>query len=76
MIFQDRKDAGQKLAAKLAKKYPKMENGLILALPRGGVVVGAEIAKILSLPWFLLKTVIILSASPKLVLLMIIPSVL
>jgi predicted phosphoribosyltransferase len=48
MIFKDRKDAGKKLAVKL-KKYKK-ENVLILALPRGGVPVGYEIANFLHTP--------------------------
>jgi putative phosphoribosyl transferase len=42
IIFRDRRDAGQKLAKKLAKY--KNENPLILGMPRGGVVVAYEIA--------------------------------
>lgn len=49
MIFKDRADAGQKLAVAL-KKYKNAENTLILALPRGGVVVGFEVAQALNLP--------------------------
>lgn len=42
-MFKDRVDAGRKLAVAL-EKY-KDENPLILAIPRGGAVVGFEIAK-------------------------------
>lgn len=45
MQFSTRKEAGLQLAKKL-KKY-KLFNPLILALPRGGVPVGYEIAKML-----------------------------
>lgn len=48
MIYKDRFDAGQKLAEKLLKY--KNENPIIIALPRGGVVIGYEIAKKLSAP--------------------------
>lgn len=47
-MFQDRREAGQKLAQKL-KSY-QAEKPLILALPRGGVPVGFEIAKTLNAP--------------------------
>lgn len=49
MIFRDRTHAGQELAHQL-KEYAGRENVLLFALPRGGVVVGAEIAKGLRLP--------------------------
>ncbi len=48
MIFRDRVDAGQRLAHHL-EKY-RGEPGLVLALPRGGVVVGAEVAAALNFP--------------------------
>ncbi|TRZ81010.1 MAG: phosphoribosyltransferase [Nitrosopumilales archaeon] len=47
MIFKDRIDAAQKLAKKL--EWIKKENPIILAIPRGGVVTGDVIAKILGL---------------------------
>ena len=47
MIFKDRVDAAQKLAKKL--EWIKKENPVILAIPRGGVVTGDAIAKILKL---------------------------
>ncbi|ACX53219.1 phosphoribosyl transferase domain protein [Ammonifex degensii KC4] len=47
-MFVDRVDAGRQLAARLkGRNYPR---GLVLAIPRGGVVVGAEIARELKLP--------------------------
>jgi putative phosphoribosyl transferase len=49
MVFQDRAEAGRLLAAKL-QGYRDDPNGLILALPRGGVSVGYEIALALHLP--------------------------
>jgi putative phosphoribosyl transferase len=49
MIFEDRRDAGRKLAAKLSE-YEGRENVLILALPRGGVPVAFEAARRLSQP--------------------------
>ena len=48
MMFADRKDAGKRLAATLAGY--KGEKCLVLALPRGGVPVGYEIARALSCP--------------------------
>lgn len=42
-MFLNRKDAGRKLAAALRKT--KIDNPFVIAIPRGGVVVGAEIAR-------------------------------
>jgi predicted phosphoribosyltransferase len=42
-MFQDRKEAGQKLARAL-EKY-KSKKALVLAIPRGGVQVGYEVAR-------------------------------
>jgi putative phosphoribosyl transferase len=47
-LFRDRKEAGKKLAVKL--KSLGGEKVLVLAIPRGGVVVGYEIAKELKAP--------------------------
>ena len=48
MIFRDRIDAGRQLAAKL--RHLKERNPVVLALPRGGVPVGFEIAQALGAP--------------------------
>lgn len=55
MMFKDRKEAGQKLAKELAKKY-KGSDIVVYALPRGGVVLGYEIAKVLEAPLDLVIT--------------------
>lgn len=49
MKFQDRVDAGKKLAQKLIK-YKNASDAIVLGLPRGGVVVSYEIAQMLGLP--------------------------
>ncbi len=46
--FADRTEAGRKLAKELLKR--KFENPVVLALPRGGVPVAAEIARALKAP--------------------------
>jgi putative phosphoribosyl transferase len=48
-LFQDRKEAGIKLALRLSK-YKGIENTLVLALPRGGVPVAFEVAESLRAP--------------------------
>lgn len=48
ILFEDRREAGKKLAAEL-EKFTK-EKVMVLAIPRGGVVVGYEIAKKLHAP--------------------------
>jgi predicted phosphoribosyltransferase len=52
MPFRDRRDAGARLAAALARY--RAERPVVLALPRGGVPVAAEIAMSLSAPLDLL----------------------
>jgi len=49
MIFQDRYDAGQKLAARL-EHYAGDPNVILLALPRGGIPVAYEVARTLHVP--------------------------
>ena len=49
MIFKDRRDAGRKLAARLPH-YADRKDVVVLALPRGGVPVGYEVAKKLNAP--------------------------
>ena len=43
MVFRDRVDAGQQLADEL-EQIP-LDRPVVLALPRGGVPVGAEVAR-------------------------------
>ena len=47
-MFSDRKEAGEILAEKLEKL--RLENPVVLAIPRGGVVVGYEVARKLKAP--------------------------
>ena len=47
--FQDRRDAGRKLAQKLLH-YANRQDVIVLALPRGGVPVAYEVALALKLP--------------------------
>jgi predicted phosphoribosyltransferase len=49
MIFYDRTDAGRQLAAAL-RHYTDDPNVIVLALPRGGVPVGYEVARELGAP--------------------------
>ena len=48
MIFLDRHDAGRQLAQPLLRY--RDQNPIVLALPRGGVVVGYEVARALDCP--------------------------
>lgn len=54
-IFKDRVSAG-KLLSKHLKQYKGKKNAIVLGIPRGGVVVAAEIAKNLNLPWDFIVT--------------------
>lgn len=47
-LFNDRKEAGEKLASEL-KRFSK-KGTIVLAIPRGGVVIGYEIAKKIHAP--------------------------
>src|SRR5437016_952220 len=49
MIYRDRIDAGKQLAARLMD-YADRDDVLVLALPRGGVPVAYEVAKVLRVP--------------------------
>lgn len=48
-MFKDRADAGRQLASLLGQ-YRDAQHCVVLALPRGGVPVGAEVARALHLP--------------------------
>jgi len=54
MLFKNRTDAGQRLARALIKY--KVEDVIVYALPRGGIVLGLEIAKRLNAPLDLIIT--------------------
>jgi len=49
MLFQDRSDAGRRLAERLTH-YAGRDDVVVLALPRGGVPVGYEVAAALGAP--------------------------
>ena len=48
--FRDRIEAGQLLGRELAARLGIIDDAIVLALPRGGVPVGAEVAKALGAP--------------------------
>jgi putative phosphoribosyl transferase len=50
MRYRDRTDAGRQLAARLAA-YAARDDVVVLALPRGGVAVGIEVARALRVPF-------------------------
>ena len=49
MLFRDRREAGRLLASRLAA-YRNRPEVLVLALPRGGVPVAFEVARVLNAP--------------------------
>ncbi|MBM2821237.1 MAG: phosphoribosyltransferase [Candidatus Berkelbacteria bacterium] len=55
-IFSHRNEAGRLLGQAILRKYPSIKNGIILSLPRGGVVIGSEVAKLLNLPMGIIVT--------------------
>ena len=52
MIFADRIHAGQVLAQKLRNFNKDLNAAIVVSIPRGGVLVGVQIAKIYKLPIF------------------------
>ena len=52
MLFADRVDGGRRLGAELARRMPGIrdEDPLVLAIPRGGVPVGYEVARAIDAP--------------------------
>ena len=48
MVFRDRVEAGTMLAEAIRKSA--FDDGVVLAIPRGGVVVGAQVARMLKAP--------------------------
>lgn len=53
--FADRAEAGRVLAETLREDYAGVEGVVVLALPRGGVPVGFEVARALGTPSFLTR---------------------
>ncbi|MEA2162042.1 MAG: putative phosphoribosyl transferase [Thermoanaerobaculia bacterium] len=51
LTFRDRTEAGLLLGAELRKRFGPRPDALVLALPRGGVPVGFEVASALSAPF-------------------------
>lgn len=49
MRFRDREDAGRQLAEALKEKY-KGREGVVYPLPRGGIPLGLEVARVLEMP--------------------------
>ncbi len=49
MIFRNRQEAGQRLAAHLGK-YANRLDAIVLGVPRGGVPIAFEVARALNLP--------------------------
>jgi putative phosphoribosyl transferase len=52
MLFSDRREAGKRLATELVGRWPALrdEDPLVLAIPRGGVPIGYEVARQLDAP--------------------------
>ncbi len=48
-MFRDRRDAGRTLAEELGR-YASDDEAVVLGIPRGGVVVAGEVARLLGLP--------------------------
>jgi predicted phosphoribosyltransferase len=53
-VFRDRLEAGQTLGWMLQSEYQRIEDGMILAIPSGGVPVGIKVRETLALPFDLL----------------------
>jgi putative phosphoribosyl transferase len=52
MLFADRVDGGKRLGIELRRRLPRLpdEDPLVLAIPRGGVPVGCEVARAIDAP--------------------------
>jgi predicted phosphoribosyltransferase len=52
MLFADRVEGGKRLVGELARRLPRLrdEDPLVLAIPRGGVPVGYEVARAINAP--------------------------
>lgn len=54
-MFKDREEAGEKLAEVLVKEF-EIKEGIILAVPRGGIIIGKKLSSKLDLPLDVLIT--------------------
>ncbi|GAA4171448.1 phosphoribosyltransferase [Gryllotalpicola koreensis] len=50
-IYRDRREAGRVLAETVVERFPGLAHVVVLALPRGGVPVAAELARALDAPF-------------------------
>ncbi len=50
-VFSDRSEAGRFLGSMLQSEYALIDNGMVLAVPAGGVPVGLELSTALGLPF-------------------------
>jgi putative phosphoribosyl transferase len=50
MMFIDRRDAGRRLAAAVKERLGEAKDVIVVGLPRGGVVVAQEVARVLRSP--------------------------
>ncbi|MBU3957332.1 phosphoribosyltransferase [Patescibacteria group bacterium] len=55
MVFKNREEAGKKLSVKL-RGFQKKKNLIVLAIPRGGLVVGKQLAQALNCPLDIIVT--------------------
>jgi len=57
-MFKDRQEAGEKLAFKIQEELGKeeLEKAVILGIPRGGIIIGGAMRRILQVPFFPLIT--------------------
>ena len=55
MIFQDRHEAGKKVAQKL-EEYAHKSNTIVLGLARGGVIIAYEVSRLLGIPFNIVMT--------------------
>ena len=53
-VFEDRIEAGKRLAEMLEPRYRQVQDGIVLAIPSGGVPVGLEVTRKLAFPFDLI----------------------
>jgi predicted phosphoribosyltransferase len=50
VVFKDRVDAGRRLGEALHERYVGRDDVIVCGIPRGGIVVAAEVARVLAIP--------------------------